>query len=86
MIPALLETIGALSLLLSVAAKIALLRDDSLDDAPTPSAIPHACAACCSRRARCEAHRGGRERAPLSARCARAAAGRAAFARTRRHG
>ncbi|SAK67125.1 hypothetical protein AWB83_03056 [Caballeronia ptereochthonis] len=43
MIPALLETIGVLSLLVSVAAKIALLRDPREDDAPeapAPAARP----------------------------------------------
>jgi hypothetical protein len=82
MIPALLETLGALSLLASVAAKIMLLRDvreDPANDAP----VPRVCATCFRR---CEAHRERRVRAPFRARCARAAAGRAAFARIRRHG
>jgi hypothetical protein len=82
MISALLETIGALSLLASVAAKIMLLRashEDRAADTPVPLGRT-----ACYRRG--EAHRGRRVRPTLTARCARVAAGRAAFARIRKHG
>ncbi|SAK45728.1 hypothetical protein AWB75_00830 [Caballeronia catudaia] len=86
MIPALLETLGALSLLASVAAKIMLLRDsreDEAADAPEASTVvAHECTPCF----RCGAHRERRVRSAFSARCARVAAGRAVFARTRKHG
>ncbi len=49
MIPALLETIGALSLLVSVAAKIALLRRACDEDVPTRDAGSHVDRTCASR-------------------------------------
>ncbi|SAK58671.1 hypothetical protein AWB82_02541 [Caballeronia glebae] len=86
MIPALLETIGALSLLASVAAKIALLyamRDEDVPGPPKPASIKRVRTACFRFNGRGETHRA---RLPLSARCVRLAAGRAAFSRTRRPG
>ncbi|SAK55702.1 hypothetical protein AWB77_01648 [Caballeronia fortuita] len=87
MIPVLLETIGALSLLVSVAAKIALLHgthdDDVAPDKPEPAPVRRIRAACFRKKERRDAHRA---RLPVSARCVRSAAGRAAFARTHRHG
>ena len=55
MIPALLETIGALSLLVSIAAKIALLRGLGEEETPEPRPVPSirpARAACFRRKAR----------------------------------
>ncbi len=91
MIPALLETIGALSLLVSVAAKIALLyrlRDDDIDapETPKPAPVRHVRAVCLRGNERTEAHHERHARPPFSARCVRLAAGRAAFSRTRRPG
>ena len=89
MIPALLETIGALSLLVSVAAKIALLRgicDEAGPAAPEAVSAGHVRAACASRQERHDARRERRARLPLNARCVRAGAGRAALSRPRRHG
>jgi hypothetical protein len=86
MIPALLETIGALSLLVSIAAKVILLhgsREEDEPETPKSASIRRARIGCFRSRIRDETHRA---RMPLSARCVRLAAGRAAFSRTRRHG
>jgi hypothetical protein len=89
MMSALLETIGALSLLATVAAKIALLYglcDEDVPDTPKPAPAGQRRAVCFRRKSRGEAQRERRVRLPFSARCVRAAAGRAAFSRTRRPG
>ena len=95
MLSALLETIGALSLFVSVAAQIALLREDSADDAPKPSTVRQSRAACCRRKPNDRphdpahmhgAHREQRMRLDFSARHVRAGAGRTAFSRTRKPG
>ncbi|SAK45175.1 hypothetical protein AWB79_00949 [Caballeronia hypogeia] len=52
MIPALLETIGALSLLVSVVAKVALLRVALDEDSEADAPVRHACAACCRQKQR----------------------------------
>ena len=81
MFPALLETLGALSLLASVVAKIMLLREPHETGAEDAPVAPGRVA--CFRRC---VHRERRVRAAFSARCVRAAAGRGVFARTRKHG
>ncbi|BBU33192.1 hypothetical protein BTHE68_69260 (plasmid) [Burkholderia sp. THE68] len=89
MFPALLETIGALSLLVSIAAKIVLLRDpheDSADDTLKAAPVRRACATCFRRKPVAGTCRSRYVRPVVSARCVRAAAGRAAFSRTRKHG
>ncbi|SAK47706.1 hypothetical protein AWB76_01072 [Caballeronia temeraria] len=83
MIPALLETIGALSLLASIAAKIVLLHGLRDEDVQKRSSVRHVRTASFRLNERGEAHRA---RPALSARCARLAAGRAVLSRIRRPG